>query len=196
MRLLGAVLAGLVALPLAAMEPVRLGVVVVGGQDRVAKATLAAMRAETSRILNLSELDLVWRDAGGVGTGEVFDRFVVVRLIDAGGDGAQVRGADGPLGTTDVSEGQVLPFVTVDPDRVRQAVVRYFEAAGVAATQQDLGRALGRVLSHEIYHVLSARSDHDTEGLAKPALSGYELTRGEPGFTEWTKERIREGLRR
>ena len=196
MRVIMALLLAVVSLPLVAAEPVRLGLVLAGGGESVSKAALAAMRVETEKILDLDEIRFEWRGPEGLRPGETFDRIVVVRFVEPEIDGVQVRGLDGPLGSTQVSEGRVLPFVTLDSARVRRTVERLAIATRTPATRQDLGRALGRVLSHELYHVLSASQDHDSEGVAQAALSGRELVRGELRFTESTRERIRQGLRR
>jgi len=38
-----------------------------------------------------------------------------------------------------------------------------------------LGRALGRVLAHEVVHILSKSGAHGRVGVAKTALSGSQL---------------------
>jgi hypothetical protein len=49
-----------------------------------------------------------------------------------------------------------------------------------------MGRALGRVVAHELVHILTRSGNHAREGVAQTALSGKELigaplrlTRGE-----------------
>ena len=37
------------------------------------------------------------------------------------------------------------------------------------------GRALGRVIAHEVVHMLSKSGAHGNQGVAKPALSGSSL---------------------
>jgi hypothetical protein len=46
------------------------------------------------------------------------------------------------------------------------------------------GRALGRVLAHEIYHYITQRREHSERGLFAPALSDISLTGSELSFTD------------
>jgi len=44
--------------------------------------------------------------------------------------------------------------------------------------EEDVGRALGRVLAHELGHALLATGEHRAIGLMRPAFSGEELLAG------------------
>jgi len=52
------------------------------------------------------------------------------------------------------------------------------------ATQRDLafGRAMGRVLAHELYHILANEKGHDRTGIAKPVITAQELLAGSIRF--------------
>lgn len=69
------------------------------------------------------------------------------------------------LGETHTSEGAILPFSEIDCDRVRG----FLDAAdsNQAGRESRLGRATGRVLAHELYHVLLDTSEHGKKGIAK-----------------------------
>ena len=41
--------------------------------------------------------------------------------------------------------------------------------------KQLYGQALGRVLSHELYHILNQTKEHEAEGIARKSLSGHQL---------------------
>ncbi len=81
---------------------------------------------------------------------------------------------NGALARTQVSDGTVLPFSEVECDAVRAAL---HSAWRTRAQQSDLilGRALGRVLAHELYHVLTQTTAHSSDGIAKKSLSQTEL---------------------
>ena len=90
-------------------------------------------------------------------------------------DPATYRDAEsGPLAFTHSSDGHILPFSEVECDRVRASI----HSATGRRPLSDLvmGRALARVLAHELYHVLARTSAHAHVGLTKPSLSGLELT--------------------
>jgi hypothetical protein len=42
-----------------------------------------------------------------------------------------------------------------------------------------LGRAMGRVLAHELYHIVADTSDHGREGVTQASLTPRELTAGQ-----------------
>jgi hypothetical protein len=79
----------------------------------------------------------------------------------------------GALGWTHVSDGVVLPFSAVDCDAVRGFLQRDLLAQSPLTRGVTYGRALGRVLAHELYHVLAGTSDHGACGIAK---AGYTVT--------------------
>lgn len=79
------------------------------------------------------------------------------------------------LGSAVVSEGAVLPFGRVECDRIRASIQGY-SRAGSEQAQRQLGQAMGRVVVHELYHMLSGSMSHSRHGLTKGRLSSLELT--------------------
>jgi hypothetical protein len=79
----------------------------------------------------------------------------------------------GPLGWTHVSQGVVLPFSDVDCNAVRAFLQNQLRTRPEAVREEIYGRALGRVLAHELYHVLAGTVDHGACGIAK---SGYTVS--------------------
>jgi hypothetical protein len=99
------------------------------------------------------------------------------------------------LGATQVSNGRVLPFSEVKCDEVRKALAYVKPGAGQAERQRALGLALGRVVAHELYHILAGTTAHASEGLAKAYQSLTDLvSSGQLGFDPKTAEAIREGF--
>jgi hypothetical protein len=79
------------------------------------------------------------------------------------------------LGSTIVSEGNILPFGRVECDRIRASIQTVSHETAREA-QQQLGQAMGRVVVHELYHMLSGSPVHTKRGVTKPGLSPFELT--------------------
>ncbi|HLH32228.1 MAG TPA: hypothetical protein VKY31_13575, partial [Terriglobia bacterium] len=52
------------------------------------------------------------------------------------------------------------------------------------------GRAMARVMAHEIYHVLAAATDHAGSGIAKPSLSFEDLVSDRFAFDGSSLDRI------
>jgi hypothetical protein len=81
-----------------------------------------------------------------------------------------------------VVDGEIRPFIDIQCDRVQASLNsvlwRQDQNSSVA-----LGRALARVLAHELYHVLAGTAAHSRTGIAKPALSGTDLASQRLEFT-------------
>ena len=82
----------------------------------------------------------------------------------------------GPFATTQMLDGQMQPFSEVACDRVRVSVRSSMTGEQLKDGDTVLGRALGRVLAHEVYHILSKSPHHGTGGVARKALTSIELT--------------------
>lgn len=81
----------------------------------------------------------------------------------------------GSLGWTHVSDGQILPFTDVSCDRVREFAQPGLLALQAEDRQERYGRALGRVLAHELYHIFANTSRHGLVGVAKESYSMQDL---------------------
>jgi len=81
----------------------------------------------------------------------------------------------GPLGWTHVSDGAILPFSEIDCDRIRQFVQKELLYRKPAEREEILGRALGRVVAHELYHIFANTHHHGSDGVAKAAYTVQEL---------------------
>jgi hypothetical protein len=80
-----------------------------------------------------------------------------------------------PLASTLVEQGHVLPFSEVECDQLRRSLSALNPRAGRRQQQALLGIALGRVVAHELYHVLARTTSHAAEGLAKATHSLKDL---------------------
>jgi hypothetical protein len=81
----------------------------------------------------------------------------------------------GPMAFTYSTDGAVQPFSEVACDKVTSAVRSAMSGGDFANADVLLGRALGRVLAHEVVHMLSKSGAHGHTGVAKTALSGSQL---------------------
>jgi hypothetical protein len=73
------------------------------------------------------------------------------------------------------TDGRVQPFSEVACDKVTSAVRSAMAGGDFAKSDLLLGRALGRVMAHEVMHILSKSGTHGHTGVAKAALSGSQL---------------------
>jgi hypothetical protein len=96
----------------------------------------------------------------------------------------------GPLAFTYVTDGVVLPFSEVACDRVTASVRSAMWGGDYENADTLLGRALGRVLVHELVHILAGDGVHGHAGIAKRALSGGDLICPTLGLRPEDAERI------
>jgi len=75
------------------------------------------------------------------------------------------------LASTIVSGGRVLPVSRIGCEQVKKSMA----SIGRGHSDKMLGRALGRVVSHELYHILARTTAHSAKGLAKAIHSPFEL---------------------
>jgi hypothetical protein len=81
----------------------------------------------------------------------------------------------GPMAFTYSTDGVVQPFSEVACDKVTSAVRSAMAGGDFARADLLLGRALGRVLAHEVIHILAKSGAHGRSGVAKTSLSGSQL---------------------
>jgi hypothetical protein len=75
------------------------------------------------------------------------------------------------LGSTHLSNGSVIPFTEVECDHIRGSL---FSAPGVRS-DVVLGRAMGRVLAHELHHIINRTRAHTEHGISRKSLSARDL---------------------
>ena len=73
------------------------------------------------------------------------------------------------------------------------ALTRAAIASGqYGSAEPTLGRALAKVVAHELMHMITKSAVHGSNGIAKPALSGRQLVDRETAMESDDLDRIRE----
>ena len=158
--------------------------------------SLDEMKHELAAIMGPLGLDFTWRSLDAVRGNEVSAELVVVTFQGTCGIEDELTGFDpesGPLGWTHVSDGTVLPFSDVDCDKVRRFIAA--DVRGFDPLEQKIryGRALGRVLSHEFYHVFTNATHHASGGVAKACYTSRDLVCDHFQFQEKDTKELRSG---
>ena len=81
----------------------------------------------------------------------------------------------GPLGWTHISNGMILPFANIDCNAVRDFIQRELMHLSAATRAVSFGRALGRVMAHELYHILARTTHHGSDGVARASYTVRDL---------------------
>jgi hypothetical protein len=156
--------------------------------------SLEQMKRETASIVKDSGLRLDWRQPldfhGDTAANLVVLRFKGNCVLDPGAH----REASGPFAITHSSDGQMLPFSEVVCDRVAASVQPALWGDDFARPDYLMGRALGRVVAHELLHILTGSSAHGADGVGQTALSGSQLIGAPLRLSRSDVERLRRGF--
>ncbi|MBI4904993.1 MAG: hypothetical protein HY820_15250 [Acidobacteria bacterium] len=153
---------------------------------------LSRMKEETSALLRTAGHVIEFRDLKSRKSGESFDQVVVVRwngACDAGQTPGTIRNKE-KLAFAHVSDGRVLPFVEVECRAVTALLADLARLENVWQRNQLMGRAVGRLVAHEVFHVLTQRTTHDHTGVGKPHFQKRDLIAESFTFEEQTRAQM------
>jgi hypothetical protein len=161
--------------------------------------SLAAMKREVDALLKPAGIHVNWRLARENKGTETYARLVVLKFTGACRADWALQSRDESesvaVGDTMVEKGHVLPYSEVRCDAVRRALTYLAPATSKEQRQEALGLAMGRVVAHELYHVLAQTTSHAQHGLAKASQPLRELiSRQTMAFGEQDSEAIRKGF--
>jgi hypothetical protein len=157
-----------------------------------ALAAMREMESEAGRIIGTSGIRLDWRmrnDATATFNDLVVLTFKGSCLYEAV---PQLYDELGPYAFTRTSNGEVQPFGEVDCDHVVGSVRNAMFGNDFAHSDMLVGRALGRVVAHELVHMLTKSGEHGHEGVQKPALSGKQLISASLPLSALDVDRLRQ----
>jgi hypothetical protein len=162
-------------------------------------AVLEAMQDELAEIMAPAGVELEWRSVSTAKSAEVSVELAVVTFrgeCEATDAEFPIMPIPGALGWTHISDGAILPFSEIDCDGIR----RFLHLDLVRLRQQErdaaYGRAVGRVLAHELYHIFANTQAHGSEGIAKRSYTARELISPALQFEERESDALREGTAR
>jgi hypothetical protein len=161
-------------------------------------AILTSLEREVRSAMASSGMQLDWRshDLGG---GNVTGPVAIVQLRGNCSaappySGTPNRVESEPLGQTHVADGKVLPFADVLCDAVHRLVDSDLRGMNSRQREELMGRALGRVVAHELYHILARTTDHTNHGISRPEQSRAELLAPAGSFGDAAARRIVESV--
>ncbi|MGA2117139.1 MAG: hypothetical protein ABSH56_20555 [Bryobacteraceae bacterium] len=158
-------------------------------------AVADAMERELLAIMRPAGLQFDWRSTADADHAPPAAEIAVARFFgrcDARSLTSHIPNP-GPLGWTHISDGAILHFTDVDCNRLRD----FLEAGMLHLPPPEraavFGRAMGRVLAHEIYHIFANTQRHGS-GVSKAAYSVEDLLNGVLRLDKLGMERMSAGL--
>ncbi len=139
--------------------------------------TVAEMHQEMDKLMAQASIRVEWKKLSDFSTGTEVHDLVLVKFRG----NCRIKPTPvylderGPMAFTYTSDGEVLPFSEVLCDRVGVAAQSAMVGGEFGHREELLGRALARVLAHELYHVKGKCNGHGHSGIAQRALSGRDL---------------------
>ncbi len=144
--------------------------------------SVAVMKREAEDLLKASGIALDWKMVTGNQGKESSRGLVVVKFRGrCRVEGWPQPGEDEPpertqtLGFTRVLDGHVMPFSEIECDQIRKSLSYLASDSTPMERQRAFGLAMGRVVAHELYHMLARTTSHAEEGLAKATQSLRDL---------------------
>ncbi len=169
--------------------------VMLEGGVSVPRPVLAGMEREADFAVAQSGIALAWESKESASPSASYNRLAIIRLEGhctperLPSASSSIRGAE-PLGRTQVVDGKVLPIADISCDALHRLIDRDLAAAPRSEQGELLGRALGRVVAHELYHILLRTTSHGTSGLSRPVQTSSELLAPHDSFTPADADRI------
>jgi hypothetical protein len=81
----------------------------------------------------------------------------------------------GALASTNVTDGRVLPFAMVNCAALTRSLSNTLVRDAAAQRDFYYGRALARVIAHELYHILMRTTDHSRNGVSRSCFTTADL---------------------
>ena len=162
-------------------------------QQAVPQTVLEAVREEVDSIMSPMGMRFDWQSLADFSSSRASAAVVVVHFeghCDV--NGLVMRGNQvGSLGWTEITDGEILPFTHVDCERVRTFLQTALLGYRAQERERAYGRALGRVLAHELYHVYGDTAKHTARGVAKEKYSVEDLLAASFQFHEKETQALR-----
>jgi hypothetical protein len=138
------------------------------------------MKVELARLMDSAGYLVAFSDSQSPGAASADGELIVVALHglcgvpgDSPGRRFPIPGA--ALASTAIEEGRILPFSSVDC--VELAAMLRGALAGEPGARRDFlyGRAMARLIAHELYHFLVQTRGHERSGIARFAFTASDL---------------------
>lgn len=187
----------LATLAIAIAQPKEEALTVLLTGNRIPSPVLIAMEREAEAVAAPTALTIVWKtNADRDGDFVMPGRMAILHMsgqcisdlpfeVTPFSPGAQ-------LGVTHISNHQVLPVADVFCDAIRQFVRPNLRRVVAESRDQLFGRALGRVVAHELYHILLQTPEHGQSGLSRGKQRATDLLQPRVSFTSSDERRIAE----
>jgi len=148
---------------------------------------LEHMKLELGALMSVPGYHVEWRDSHSPDRNVDNAELVIVELRGSCGvppEGLATRrsGRADSLASTHVSGAKVLPFSWVNCDNLTRLLAPSLAGESEAQCDYLYGRAMARLVAHELYHILANTREHGREGIGKAGFTSKDLLSERLGF--------------
>jgi hypothetical protein len=163
------------------------------------QSAIQAMEREAGAMLAATGAQFSWLMLKKDEQSATFDELAVLRFrgncrMEKVGKPEEVTGEALTLGYTNVESGRVFGYSRVECDQIKTFIGSLLENSCAHDRETAFSRALGRVVAHELYHILARTTEHSHEGLAKAIQTPFDLIRENFHFDRrallWLRQRL------
>ena len=146
-------------------------------EQKHSQRALDEMRRELSKVFKPTNLNIAVRLRQETKPDEMFNDVVMVKLKGTCKmqNLAPLMDERGPFAFTHTVDGKILPFSEVACDHIARSIGQAMLGDEMRDRDRLFGRALARVMAHEIVHMVGKCSDHSHAGVFRHALSDRQL---------------------
>ena len=144
-------------------------------------APVEYMKRELDALLETAGFRIAWGDANNPDKTGRASKLVVLELRGVCGMPPGIYRMEpsvdsgARLAETSISPAGVQPFSQVNCPNITRMIGPALSAEAGAQRDYLYGRALARVIAHEVYHIVMASRDHEREGIAKSRFTVADL---------------------
>jgi hypothetical protein len=144
-----------------------------------------SLKKELTSLLNGATYKVQWGDSRKPmvsGGSLVVVEFRGSCLPSSPGTSSLEKSPGSALASSQVVDERILPFISLDCRALNDLLEVPLAALPAAQREVAYGRAMARLLAHELYHFLTQTNHHSKSGIAKAAVSATDLLSGHFDF--------------
>jgi hypothetical protein len=143
-------------------------------------AAIEGMEREVGLLLAETGARFSWLMLNKDPRSQTFDDLAVLRFrgnchMPARGLLTAADGVKVTLGTTEVASRLVTSYSDVECDQITACIAGLLQSSCEPDRQVAFRRALGRVVAHELYHILARTKKHTQTGISRTVQSPFDL---------------------
>ena len=163
------------------------------------QSLVQTMEREVGAVLAATGAQLSWLKLHTDSQTETFDDLAVLRFqgscrTEEPSRQVSPRAERITLASTDISSDSIGSYGSVLCDQIKTHISSLLDAPELRDREIVLGRALGRVVAHELYHILAKTEEHTVGGITRALQTPFDLVKEnfhlDRQALQWLRQRL------